>query len=99
MKRLIVFAVIVLAFAAAPCWAQQLEVIQPQQPPPLEPYQHNVYGPGIHSDSTGRPFTYQPMPQFQTAPQPPVMGPVQQNGYGHGVHMDQYGRPVQAVPR
>ena len=28
----------------------------------LEPYQSNAYGPGINSDATGRPFSWQPLP-------------------------------------
>ncbi len=56
----------------------------------------NAYGPGIHRDATGRPFTYQP--QFGGSGYPDPTLRVQPNAYGPGVGMDQYGRPVQAKP-
>jgi hypothetical protein len=53
-----------------------------------EPVKENVYGPGIHEDSTGRPFIYRTQENQQS------IGPVDRDGYGFGVHKDQYGRPV-----
>ena len=58
----------------------------------LGPIQDNAYGPGIHSDVTGQPFSWQPMtlgPQFYD----PLLQ-VRPNAYGLGIGMDQYGRPV-----
>jgi hypothetical protein len=58
----------------------------------LSPYQPNAYGPGINSDATGRPFTWQPQ-----GPGPQSFDPflkVKPDAYGLGVGMDQYGRPV-----
>lgn len=52
----------------------------------------DAYGPGLHSDSTGRAF------RFRTQDGDSVMGPVDIDAYGLGVHMDQYERPVEAVP-
>lgn len=60
---------------------------------PMGPIKQDAYGPGLHSDGTGRSFTYRTRDGQQTH------GPVQQDGYGLGVHMDQYGRPVYAVPK
>lgn len=55
----------------------------------LGPITPNAYGPGINSDATGRPFTFQRDygyggEQLQVTP----------DAYGPGVGMDQYGRPV-----
>lgn len=61
--------------------------------PLLGPINTDAYGPGLHSDATGRSFTYRTRDGQQTN------GPVQQDGYGLGVHMDQFGRPVYAVPQ
>jgi hypothetical protein len=55
----------------------------------LGPITPNAYGPGIHSDSTGRPFTYQP--DFGSGGGHLQVTP---DAYGPGVGMDQYGRPV-----
>ena len=54
----------------------------------LGPGTKNAYGPGIHSDATGRPFTLQP--DFGG----PALGPITPNAYGPGIHMDGTGRPV-----
>ena len=59
----------------------------------LSPYKPNAYGPGINSDATGRPFTWQPQ-----GPGPQSFDPflkVKPDAYGPGIGMDQYGRPVQ----
>jgi len=53
----------------------------------------NTYGFGIHSDSTGRPFSWQA--QGESAPNPLLN--VTPNGYGLGTGMDQFGRPVRPV--
>lgn len=52
----------------------------------------NVYGPGLHSDATGRPFTY------RTDTGQKSFGVVKPNAYGLGVGMDQFGRAVRATP-
>ena len=57
----------------------------------LEPFQPNTYGPGINSDATGRPFSWQPLPG--NGPADPL-SPVRPDVYGPGVGMDQYGRAV-----
>jgi hypothetical protein len=61
----------------------------------LKPYQPNAYGPGINSDATGRPFSWQPVPG--NGPVDPLSR-VRPDAYGPGIGMDQYGRPVQPVP-
>jgi hypothetical protein len=55
----------------------------------------NAYGPGIHSDATGRPYTWQPTLGHTGT----VLGPVKPDAYGPGVGMDATGKPVQAVPQ
>ncbi len=55
----------------------------------------NAYGPGIHSDATGRPYTWQPTLGHTGA----VLGPVKPDAYGPGIGMDATGKPVQAVPQ
>ena len=54
----------------------------------LGPVRSNVYGPGIHSDSTGRPFVWKPDWGG------PALGPITPNAYGPGIGMDGTGRPV-----
>lgn len=58
----------------------------------LGPGRANVYGPGIHSDATGRPFTWR-TDQGQMS-----FGQVRENAYGLGVGMDQFGRAVMPRP-
>jgi len=60
----------------------------------LRPYRSDAYGPGIHSDSTGRPFTWQ-TEDGQLVP--PGIG-VRPDAYGLGVGMDEFGRPVKPEP-
>lgn len=48
----------------------------------------NAYGPGVHSDGTGRPFMW--APDFGG----PALGPITPNAYGPGIGMDGTGRPV-----
>lgn len=69
-----------------------------QQPTLLQPYKSNTYGPGINSDATGRPFTWQPQtPQVgPTIPDPTLK--VRPDVYGPGIGTDQYGRPVTGKP-
>ena len=55
----------------------------------MRPYQQNSYGPGIHSDSTGRPFIWSTRDGQGAVP-----GAVRPDAYGLGVGMDPYGRPV-----
>ena len=63
--------------------------------PYLGPYRPDVYGPGINSDATGRPFTWQPSPGYGSAD---PLSPVRPDVFGPGTGADQYGRPVQPVP-
>ncbi len=58
----------------------------------LAPMQRDAYGPDLHRDATGRPFT------FQGHAGDRVDGAVQLDAYGPGTHMDSYGRPVRAHP-
>ena len=62
----------------------------------LGPSQPNIYGPGINSDATGRPFTWQTLPGYGPAD---PLSPVSPDRYGPGIGADKYGRPVQPVPR
>jgi hypothetical protein len=85
-----------LVLMAPPALAQmgQLE----PTPTLLPPYQNNTYGPGINSDSTGRPFTWQPQtPQAGPTMPDPTLN-VRPDVYGPGVGSDQYGRPVTGRP-
>ncbi len=59
----------------------------------LGPITPNAYGPGIHSDATGRLF------QWRTQQGEVVRDPVKPDASGLGVGMDQYGRPVLANPQ
>lgn len=61
----------------------------------IGPYRSNAYGPGINSDATGRPFTWQSTPGHGAADS---VSRVRPDVYGPGVGMDQYGRPLEAVP-
>jgi hypothetical protein len=54
-----------------------------------QPYKHNAYGQGIHSDSTGKPFQWETQDRQIT-----TFEKVRPNGYGDGIGMDIYGRPV-----
>lgn len=56
------------------------------------PVRLDAYGPGLHSDGTGRPFSY------RTRDGRLAVGTVVPDGYGPGVHKDQSGQPVYAVP-
>ena len=59
----------------------------------LSPMEHDAYGPGIHSDATGRPF------KFKTFDGEDIgIFKVKPDAYGPGVGMDEFGRPVRAVP-
>jgi hypothetical protein len=62
---------------------------------PLGPVTPNAYGPGIHSDGTGRAFDY----RTQEGRQVPGLTPVKPNAYGLGTGMDAYGRPVRPQQR
>lgn len=57
----------------------------------LGPVDHDAYGPTVHRDATGRPFTY------RTEDGDRAMGDVKRDAYGLGVHMDKFGRPVRAT--
>lgn len=56
----------------------------------MRPSKQDAYGPGINSDATGKPFTWQTN-DGQTVP---AGGQVKPDGYGLGVGQDQFGRPV-----
>ncbi len=58
----------------------------------LGPGKANKFGPGIHSDATGKPFVW------KTKKGEIYRSPVKENAYGLGVGMDEYGRPVRAKP-
>jgi hypothetical protein len=58
----------------------------------MQPYEHNAYGPGIHSDSTGKPF------EWKTQDGQKSRSKVKPDAYGLGVGMDEYGRPVKPSP-
>ena len=59
----------------------------------IQSYKQNAYGPGVHSDATGKPF------QWSTSDGQRVsFEQVKPNGYGLGVGMDTYGRPVKPTP-
>lgn len=70
----------------------QLQTQGMPQAPLLGPVTPNAYGPGLHSDATGRPFMW--TPQFGGAGSPDPNLRVQPNVYGPGIGMDQYGRPA-----
>lgn len=61
-----------------------------QQETVMRPYGQDKYGPGIHSDATGKPFTW----QTNDGQIVPPGGRVKPDGYGLGVGQDQFGRPV-----
>lgn len=67
-----------------------------QRPNVMGPITPNTYGPGINSDATGRPFTWQPQQGHQV--QPNQFQQVQPNVYGPGIGMNQYGQPVTPQP-
>jgi hypothetical protein len=56
----------------------------------LRPYRNDAYGPGIHSDATGRPFRW----QTEDGQLVPPGNRVRPDAYGLGVGMDEFGRPV-----
>lgn len=60
----------------------------------LKPYKHNAYGPGKHSDATGRPFNWRTRDGKKIDP----FNQVKPDAYGPGIGMDKYGRPVKPVP-
>ena len=61
--------------------------------PLLGQQQKDVYGRGINSDATGRPFSWQA--EGETQPNPLLQ--VKPNGYGPGVGSDQLGRPARPL--
>lgn len=58
----------------------------------LGPARPDAYGPGIHADSTGRPF------RWRAEDGSTVLGDVRPNTYGPGIGSDATGRPVHAAP-
>ena len=60
----------------------------------LRPYRKDAYGPGLHSDATGRPFRW----RTKDGQLVPPGGRVRPDAYGLGVGMDQFGRPVKPEP-
>jgi len=60
----------------------------------LRPYRKDAYGPGLHSDATGRPFRW----RTKDGQLVPPGSRVQPDAYGLGVGMDQFGRPVKPKP-
>lgn len=55
----------------------------------MKPYNPDAYGPGVHSDATGKPFEWKTQ-DGQTSHSKKV----KPDGYGLGVGRDEYGRPV-----
>ena len=72
---------------------QQLINLGVASPGLLGPGRPDAYGPGLHSDATGRPFSWRTQDGSMS------FGLVKTNAYGLGVGMDSFGRPVRAVPR
>ena len=58
----------------------------------MKPYKQDAYGPGVHSDATGKPFEWKTQ-NGETS----RSNKVKPNGYGLGVGMDGYGRPVKPI--
>ena len=58
----------------------------------MQPYKHNAYGLGVHSDATGKPF------EWKTQDGQKSRSKVKPDAYGLGVGMDEYGRPVKPSP-
>lgn len=102
MKKLILFATSVLIVGAAMAQENkttsqepyqkrhqyQMQKSQNRQHTFTQPYNHDSLGPGIHTDSTGKPFTWENRNRQRS------YSPVEPNGYGLGVGKDQFGRPV-----
>ena len=59
----------------------------------MQPYKPDAYGPGVHSDATGKPFEWKTQ-DVQTS----HSNKVKADAYGIGVGMDEYGRPVKPSP-
>ncbi len=59
----------------------------------LKPYNYDAYGPGVHSDSTGRPFIYEPYDHRGGSYPDPTLR-IYPDHYGPGIDSDQYGRPL-----
>ena len=57
-----------------------------------QPYKHDAYGPGIHSDNTGKPV------EWETRDGQKSRGDVERNVFGPGIGMDEFGRPVKPSP-
>ncbi len=72
----------------------QLYPMPGEQPPLLQPFQQNAYGPGVNSDATGRPFSWAPQGSSSLSQPDPTLQP-NINAYGLGRSADQYGRPIQ----
>ncbi len=91
--RAIIVALLLLSVAGL-AHAQQ---INDQFFKPLDPVNQDAYGPGVHSDATGRSFHYEPQNSIfgpKTNNSQRIFGPVERDAYGPGVHMDQFGRAV-----
>jgi hypothetical protein len=78
---------VTLILAAPAAFAQGLQ--------PMGPVTPNAYGPGIHSDGTGRAFDY----RTRQGQQVPGHLDVKPNVFGPGTGMDAYGRPVKPQQR
>lgn len=101
MKKLTLLALILTVFlvgflftmaGSSYCWEDNNDVFGNDYGL-LSPMKHNAYGPGIHSDATGRPF------KFETFDGKDVqIFKAKPNAYGPGIGMDEFGRPVRAKP-
>lgn len=80
-------------FVASPASAQ-LYPMPGTQPPLMQPFQNDQFGPGLNRDATGRPFYWTPQGSSNLSHPDPTIQP-NINAYGLGQSSDQYGRPIQ----
>lgn len=64
------------------------------QPPLMQPFQPNAFGPGMNQDATGKPFYWSPQGSLNLSQPDPTIQP-NINTYGLGQSSDQFGRPIQ----
>jgi len=88
----LLFTLVVFCSAYSPALASDDEWGKPSTL--LKPYKQNAYGPGVNSDTTGRPFKWKTQDGQDVAPNTIV----KPNAYGPDVGMDEYGRTVKAKP-
>ena len=86
MKKIVVFSLALLLISSTDLIAGQ----KSNQGALLPPFQNDTYGPGINSDATGRPSTW----QTNDGQSVPPGTKVKPNVYGPGIGQDEFGRPV-----